>query len=489
MAYQIEFTASTWRRRRCRKAFLRLLLLASIIAAAWGVYDVYVTYNQPTLNMKLAEYESVARPIDEINAAWDKAAGEYNAITRYYRLVWASNPTNFLNAMAVPPKDGQRLGRGFRPVRWVLSTGGECRLDYRYAFAQGDKAEQARALEPALVNSITSILQVVGGKVDVQGVRLENLLNVGELDVSARFSLPDVKSFPVKERVLPDCVKEIALMRKKVQVTKISEGKDAISASTAQAIMMAYLAMGKDKPDFPAHTNVLNVSGWFERADQFIARNNIPGNDSERRQLKQTWNNVGDARFPWDRFRALDNDDLVARTKELMTVSDGAKRFKGFLEKRHSDCRKKLEPFVEAYDRNKIFNEPFVESDLRDRVAKVAGIDSAVVSFREESGVEPPVLEKADEKFTFTWVRWTLAVGRAERGTGNGERETENGETLTLAKIADCVRRALELGPGYALDKVTVNFNDDGNLSDAVVEGLLPVKKVESKKGASGNVN
>lgn len=487
MAYQIEFTASTWRRRRCRKAFLRLLLLALVIAAVWGVYDVYETYNQPTLNMKLAEYESVARPIDEMNAAWDKAANEYNVIAHYYRLVWASNPTNFLNAMVVPPKDGLRLGRGFRPVRWTLSTGGECKLDYRYVFVQGDKAEQARALEPALVNSITSILQVANGKVDVQGVRQENLLNVSELDVSARFSLPDVKSFPVKERVLADCVKEIALMRKKVQETKILGGKNARLASTAQAIMMAYLAIGKDKPDFPACNDVLNVAGWFERADQFIERNNIPGNDSERCQLKQAWNKVGDARFPWDRFRALDNDDLVACTKELMAVSDGVKRFKTFLEKRHSNCRKKLEPFVEAYDRNKVFNEPFVESDLRDRVAKPAGITSAVVSFREESGVEPAVLEKADEKFTFTWVRWTLAVGNKERRTVNGE--AGNYELLTLTRVADCVRRALELGPGYALDKVMVNFNDDGSLSDAVVEGLLPVKKAEPKKGIAENVN
>ena len=100
MAYQIDFTASYYNRRRWKKVFLRLLLLAVIGGIVWGVNDVYTTYNQPTLNMKLAEYEGVARPIEEMNAAWDTAAKEYAALVRYYRLIWAANPTNFLTAMA-----------------------------------------------------------------------------------------------------------------------------------------------------------------------------------------------------------------------------------------------------------------------------------------------------------------------------------------------------------------------------------------------------
>ena len=70
-----------------------------IAGTVWGVRDVYTTYNQPTLNMRLAEYEAVAHPIEEMSAAWDAAAKDYAALVRYYRLVWAANPTNFLSAM------------------------------------------------------------------------------------------------------------------------------------------------------------------------------------------------------------------------------------------------------------------------------------------------------------------------------------------------------------------------------------------------------
>jgi hypothetical protein len=483
MAYQIDFTASNYAVRAHRKAFLRLLLLASVAGAAYGIYDVYTTYNMPTLNMRLAEYESVARPIEEMDAAWGLAAKEYATMARYYRLLWAESPTNFLSASV--SGETLRPGKGFVPQRWELKTGGECKLDYLFEFSPGDKAEQAKGVESAVVNAVTSVVSVVSNKVAVQGVQVENLLRVDDLDISVRFSLPDVKSFPEKERTLAECVKQIAEMRKKVKETKLSGGKDAKAASTVDAVMMAYLPK-VEKPDIPDMKPAIDISGWFSRADQFIAKHRIPGDDAERRKLKESWNRVGDARFPWDRLRTLDNGDLVARTKDLGAVSDGVKRFKGFLEKRHADCLKKLEPFVEAYVRNDVFNKPLIESDLKDRVAKHVGISDARVLFKDEEGADPAMLEKEDEKFTFTWVRWTLSLD-GERGTGNGEtvsgeRGTGNGDPLTLAKVADCARKTMELGPGYAIDTVKIDFNPQGDVVGAVLEGLLPVKSVTAKK-------
>lgn len=486
MAYRIEFTEATYVARSRRKALLRTLLAAAVAGAAWSVYDAYTTYNQPTLNMKLAECEMVARPIEEMDAAWDATARDYGALRRYYRLVWAANATNVLAVAA--SEDAPRLGRAFHPLSWTLTTGGACRLDYLYVFEPGDKAEQARGLEDRIAQAVTSRVEVVDGKVDVQGVQHENLLGVNELRVTVRFALPDARPFPAKERVLADCVGEIAALRKKVQDAKIADG-DVVKGTpaTAQGIMMAYLPIGKDKPDFPNFARALDVDGWFERADDFILKNRIPGDDAERRKLRETWNAVGDARFPWQRFRALDNDELVRRTKALATVSDGVKRFKGFLERRRADCGKKLEPFVEAYRRNDVFNQPIVESDLGDRVAKAVGIARARTSFKDEPGAEPAVLVQPDETFTFTWVRWTLAVG-SEVGR-DGERAADAGasapdEPLTLSRLEACARRAMELGPGYALDTVKVAFGADGAVSGAVLEGLLPVKKVETAKEA-----
>lgn len=156
------------------------------------------------------------------------------------------------------------------------------------------------------------------------------------------------------------------------------------------------------------------------------------------------------------------------------------------MNKRQLDNRKKLEPFVEAYDRGDVFNRPLVESDLRERVAVEAGIPDASVSFRDEEKAASAILEKDDEKFSFTWVRWVLSAGGGkdrEGGDSEAERE-ETGVTLTLDRLEDCIERALTLGPGYALDRIRIDFGENGTVSSAVLEGLLPVKKVESIKEA-----
>ena len=496
MAYRIDFTESNYINRSRRKTALRLLLLALLAGVAYGVHSVYTTYNEPTLNMKLAAYEAVARPIEDVNAAWDEAAREYGRISCYYRLLWASNPTNFLDGMAAADAPG--LGRGFHPRKWTLKTGGECRLDYAYSFQPGDKAAQARQIEAALASMVTSLVMVASNKVDVQGVRLENLLDESHLDIMVGFSLPDARKLTARDPALIGCVNEIAAMRRKVQNAKIVKSDDPLKASqsTAGGIMMAYLPPnyrmrnGKALPGFPESTNVINVAGWFERADQFAKEHKIPDDmKNPRRGLLDDWNKVGNARYPWDRFRALDNDELVAGSKALASVAEGVRRFREFLERRRIDCRKKLEPFVNAYEGSDVFNQPLVKTDLEDRVAKKAGIDYATVKFEYEPGESPSDLVMNDETYSFSWVRWRLTVGDGVKdGLGSQTAASSEGResALTLRKVADCARRALELGPGYALDSVVVTFDaESGRVVEAVFEGLLPVKKTvkADKKG------
>ncbi len=499
MAYQIDFTASNYTVRRWRKAILRISFLAAVGGAAYGVHYVYTTYNEPTLNMKLAEYEAVTHPIEEMNQAWDAAEKEYNSMLRYYRLVWAANPTNFLSVIA--SSKAPYLRRSFRPSVWTLKTGGECRLDFRYEFGVGDKAEQAKGLVSNIVNAVTSIVTVVDGKVDVQGVQMENLLNVDDLNITTRFSLTDVRTFPQKEKILSECVGEIGAMRKKVHGMKVKTkegGKEGFS--DAKMLMVEYnkSVAGVDKDRLPVVTNI-NVVGFFDNVDKLIKeheennKKEMP-EKAKRRDLKAAWDAVGEARWPWRRMRILDNADLVQRTKVLGEVSDGVKRFKSFLEQRRADYKRRLEPLIDGYDRNDVFNKPFIESDLKNRVAKAAGIANAVVSFRDEQGAEPAVLEKDDEKFFFTWVRWTLTVGEessSAKATGDkaGTGAAEQNLPLTLERLADCAKRVLEQGPGYALDSEKISFDGKGGVSGALFEGLLPVKKVESKKEKADNVN
>ena len=489
MAYKIDFTASKYAGRSRKKTFFRLLLVSALAGAAYGVYDVFTIYNMPTLDMKLAEYESAARPIEEMNAAWDDATRKYKLIVGYYRLLWAANPVGFMSSMA----SNNPLGGKFQPVDWTLATGGKCTLRYRYHFSPGDKAMQAKEIEGRLVNAVTSTVTVAGGRVDVKGVRIENLLNVEALDITAEFSLPGVKEFTSKEKALADSAKEIAAFRDKVQNTKlVVESGARKESSTVKKIMMEYLSIGKDKPDFPVFNQAIDISGWFARADKFIAANRIPGDDNKRKNHKEAWKKIGDARLPWQRFRDLDNEGLTTETVALDEISDKVRRFKNFLEERQNDYKKKLEPFIGGYDRADIFNKPLIKVDLVDCDAKTNGISRASVNFKDESGVEPAVLAKEDEMFSVTWVRWTLSLGGKDTAAAKDAEEGQKPnamETLALENVANCAKSIMNHGPGYAIETVKIDFGEDGKVAGAIIGGLLPVKKVEAKKEAAGNVN
>ena len=73
---------------------------------------------------------------------------------------------------------------------------------------------------------------------------------------------------------------------------------------------------------------------------------------------------------------------------------------------------------------------------------------------------------------------------------GRMDEAVASEEPLTLERLADCARRVLKQpGPGYVLDMMKVNFGEDGVVTGAILEGLLPVKKVESKEEVTAYVN
>lgn len=586
MAYQIDFTSANYARRFRKKLFLRLLLLIGLAGAAWSAYyicDVY--YNEYDLNKKLENYAILAKDVEKANAEWDKAEKEFNSLLHYYRLIWASNPTNFVqsvldaearnsaymlvlhanyaldklasinpdwtnNAVSVRAsidslenaikqsviKDPEAatnsidqlyeslkvayaeffegldprirelyvahggslndatnyvssiisaFGPNYRPKSWLLTTGGECKLDYDFVFDSEDKAAQAGRIESNVSNVIVSLVTVVKDKVDVSGVKLENLLGDKKLDIAVKFNLPDAKSFPAKEPMLDKTTKEIIAMRKKVQETRLPEDtKFGTGTYTAKEIMSKYLPKTKDE-DFPVIDDVINVAGWFNKADEFVKKHRFPMSPDSRPSLKERWNRIGAARLPWERFRDLDNEVLASATNRLLEVATASQKYKYFFALRKQDSEKKLRPLIEAYNRSDIFNKPMIEPDLKVRVAEAAGIPSVHVKFDDEPKVGPAILSVEDEVFTFTWVRWNMTLGAgssrdAERDGASSSASRQN--QFTLEKLYDCINRLLNLGPGYVLRSVSVRFNNDGNIAGAELEGLVPVKKVEEKK-------
>ena len=104
------------------------------------------------------------------------------------------------------------LPSSYHPLKWRFTTGGKCTLDYRYVFSSGDKAEQSKAISSVMLNAVTSNVHGIEGKVDISGIQSENLLNVDGLNLTVTFNLAGVKTFPSKEAVLSECVKESVLV-------------------------------------------------------------------------------------------------------------------------------------------------------------------------------------------------------------------------------------------------------------------------------------
>lgn len=489
MAYQIDFTCVNYKRRTIRKRLLRGLFVAMVLSVAYAIYDIYKTYNEPTLDMCLNELEAVAKPIEEINASWDVALEKYNSLIGYYRLLWAEIPTNILNA--AKSAGWPSLPSSYHPLKWRFTTGGKCTLDYRYVFSSGDKAEQSKAISSVMLNAVTSNVHGIEGKVDISGIQSENLLNVDGLNLTVTFNLAGVKTFPSKEAVLSECVKEIESLRTKIHKTKMVSKSFADGRPiTVRDLFMKYLAVGKDKSDFPDWKKAISVEGWLDSADRFIVKNRIPGDERERKLLKEAWNKIGNARLPWERYRELDNLALAEQIKELGVIADGVKGFRAFLVKHREDCRKKLGSFVESYDRSDIFNKPIVENDLRDRVALTTGLEGINITFKDEPEKERIVFVKEEETFTFSWVRWRVFAGEKRNERDNSGREQASGpeEIVTLEKIASFAEKTLQLGPGYALESIDIDFDHKGAVEKFVMTGLLPVKKIEISKETQGNV-
>ena len=479
MSYRIDFTASNHDLRRLRKICLRILAVSAAAAACWCAYSVYKTYNSPTLDMKLREFESVAHKVEDVNRLWDETHAEWTAMLHYYRLVWADGCARFLEGAAA--SGASLFGPGYRPVKWTLKTGGRCRLEYRYvfepyryAFEPGGKAEQAASIPTNVVRAVESVVDVSPEGVSVAGVQTENLLNLEGLDISVSFSLAGGKRFPEKDAALAACVKEIEKMRREVQDAVLPGGEALNAQKTAKDKMMAYLPFVKDREDYPAFTNAIDIAGWFEKADRFAKNNpDISFDSAAQARLKAEWSKVGEARYPWDRFRELDNDLLVARKEAFESIASGIGEFKSALLDKHAECRARLMPLTAAYNHKDVSNENMIETDLAVRVAGESGIADARVEFFDDPGAPRPSLDNGGTRYVFVWVRWRLLL---------------SGEELDAGKIAACAKKLTELGPGYRLDEADIEFDADGKASAAVLTGLMPVKKAEEIKENPRNV-
>lgn len=485
MAYSIDYSASFYRRRGAVKWTLRAVALVALCAIACGLHDSWVVYNSSSLDEKLNAYQAAALPIEKLSADWDAALARYNGMLPYYRLKWTTNITDLARSVMETSK---KLPPSFHLTGWSLKTGGECSISYKYVFDAAGKAQQAVAASNAMAQAVSTIRGIEAVK--VSDIPTENLLNVSEVNVSVGFKTPAPKAFPKKDAAFDAGFKMIQNRRQKIHKAKIGAEKDTKNGKDVLGLMQSYRTRIKEKKDAfkEDEKKALDVKGFMDAVDHLAGPALKSPLKSSAKNEREMWESVGAARLPtWcglfgfdARDPELDTPDLALELAEIKKVKDGVQPVKQWIELYMADSAKKLEPFKESYERREIYNQNIVQSDL---IVRAAGGDGRFSSsFSQQPSGKVDYATK-DEIFTFSWVPWTVSVhSAAKRETAADEAADASAEPITLEAVLKYATVVSELGPGYAISALRVNFRGN-EVESATYEGLLPVR--ESKAVAS----
>lgn len=482
MAYSIDYSASFYRRRGAIKWTLRAAALVAAYAIACGLHDSWVVYNSKSLDEKLNDYQAAALPIEKLSADWDSASVRYNGMMPYYRLKWSEDVVDLAKAVLAANKG---LPTSFHLTGWSLKTCGACSLSYKYVFDAAGKSQQAVAASNAMAQAVSTIQGIEAVK--ISDIPTENLLNVSEVNIAVTFKTPEPRAFPKKESAFDAGLKMIQNRRQKLHKAKVGTEKDTKNGKDVLGMMQSYRTRIKEKKDeFKAdEKKVLDVKGFMDAVDHFAGPALKSPLKSSAKNEREEWESVGAARLPpWCglfgfdcRDPELDAPDLPLELVEIKKVRDGIQPIKQWLEMYLADSDEKLKPFKEAYERREIYNQNIVQNDL---IVRAAGGDSrfATSSLKQPSGKVDYATK--DEVFTFSWVPWTVSIrNEAKRETSAGEPVEVSVEPITLDAVLKYATVVSELGPGYAIGALRVNFRE-GEVETATYEGLLPVRESKS---------
>lgn len=464
---------------------LRVLALVVACAIACGLHDSWVVYNSSSLDEKLNAYQAAAMPIEKLSADWDAAMVRYNGMLPYYRLKWSEDITDLARAVMEASK---KLPPSFHLTGWSLKTGGACSISYKYVFDAAGKAQQAVAASNAMAQAMSTISGIEAVK--VSDIPTENLLNVSEVNVSVGFKTPGLKALPRKDAAFDAGFKMIQNRRQKIHKAKIGEAKDTKNGKDVLGLMQSYRTRIKEKKDAfkEDEQKVLDVKGFMDAVDHIAGPELKSPLKSSAKNEREVWESVGAARLPpWcglfgfdARDPELDTPDLALELAEIKKIKDGVLPIKQWIELYMKDSDRKLEPFKESYERREIYNQRIIQSDL---IVRAAGGDGRFTSsFSQQPSGKVDYATK-DEVFTFSWVPWTVSIRNAvKRETSEGESTDASVEPITLETVLKYATVVSELGPGYAISALRVNFRGN-EVESATCEGLLPVR--ESKAVAT----
>jgi hypothetical protein len=447
-----------------------LFLLLALAFSLFGRW-CYNLWESPTLKQKLVAYGDLTGNIAQLHDEWETAEKNYNSIAPYYRMVWArASLTNLFSSL----EGGGRLPGSLQPISWTIDTTDSSTLKYRLHFTEQQSSK--RQLCDNAANSLRRMMQDNSDCIETNSLELvypdKDLHDVSSIDFTVQFNLvaDAAANMPPMPEQLKNAVAMIENRRESILECEFKHG--SFDGKTVRTMLGDALAMIRGQLD-PEDEKNLNRQIINTMDPGRVLRNMkeaLPADGSVPEGFEsiiEEWNRLASRRFPWMRFKELDNEELANEIATMKILSES-----GLLVSVNdiSSILDSIEmlrnPLLKGYDEAAVFDEGVVK-------------DCITRLFQGKSMESPRIdVQRQHENPDILLVLWKMR-------SGAGDSQSRGSRINTVEDVLDCIHGILALQNGMQIGRVELEINGrtgrDLRVGQYSVQGLLPVRREDKK--------
>ena len=438
------------------------ILIVLLCLLQFGVW-FWDQYKKPTLDRRMADFDSVARPIAELNADWKKAIERYAPLEPLMAAEDQAPVLSLVGALDALLASARASGDAAAPFRpdfrvtsLLVERGSRARLDLTLLLPETDRQsyfERSKAFFTGRVDSVAVVAESgVSNKVSVSmtwdkggAITPETTKLDGSLELSVEKGQTDVAKFPPVANDVVQAVEIVEKWQKRVEEYKFATdvpwyrkalaffSKTAKTAEQSPANFTDLIASGKGVAEFEraraVHVDPLHISQALLAGHQAAVK--AAGDDAEAVKKAKSalaaatliagrfdaaWREMASRRSPYRRektFSCGELDEDLARIKKVSSASVPRAKY-------IAKCLEQADLHRNAITNGVRYKHVFQEKTFRDRVA--------LPPFRKalaETGAKgwTAVLDgakkdKADAKPEILFPEWSVGVGPDAEGKG-----------------------------------------------------------------------
>ena len=386
-----------------------VILLCLLQFGAW----FWDQYNKPALDRRLADFDSVAKPIAELNADWKKAKKRYDPLHPLMAAEDKAPVLSFvgaLDALLAPARvSGDAAASSFRPdfrIRsLVVERGSRAKCGLTLLLPETDRQayfERSKAFFTGRLDSVAVLAESgVSNKVSVSiswdkggAITPETTALDGSLELSVEKGKVDVAEFPPVANDVGQAAEIVEKWQKRVAEYKFSTGvpwyrkpfeffsKTTKSAEQSPANFTDLIASGKGLAEFErariVHVDPLRISQALVVGHQTAVK--AVGEDAEAvkkaksalaaatgiaGRFDSAWREMASRRSPYRREKAFPCRELDEDLARIQKVSSASVPRAKYIAK----CLEQAELHRNAITNGVRYKHVFQETTFRDRVA------------------------------------------------------------------------------------------------------------------------